>query len=65
MPKQKKCKITDIFAVEDCPAFWRGTIDSNCLCCEYICGIYIRKGNLFVKCNYLENPQTINDYGNI
>lgn len=57
MSKQKKCKIHCIFATEDCPADWCGTPDANCLCCEYICGLYIRKGEIFVKCNYSEQKQ--------
>lgn len=48
-----KCRIQCIFSIEDCPADWCGTPDSNCLCCEYVCGLYIRKGEIFVKCNYL------------
>lgn len=60
MSFQKKCKITDLFSVEDCPADWRGTTDSNCLCCEYIGGLYIRKKELFVKCNYPEQENKVN-----
>ena len=52
------CKIQCIYSTEDCPADWSGTPDSNCLCCEYICGLFIREGRLYVKCNYSEQEDS-------
>lgn len=46
--KARTCKIQCIFTTEDRPADWRGTPDSNCLCCDYISALFIRKGNLYI-----------------